>query len=349
MKRNDAHRLRPLAQVAAQLRFSHLRSDTRQRGTWAVAALPRSEQGAPTFWVNICVQDYSSLPTKLEGLSLQFICADGRPRVEKQTNVQGQLEVELPIGEYQVKLVLAQGMPFPAWLDSARALFLPLASRMQKCFSLRPAWLFVCVVVLLLAFGISWWVHHPPSEEVLMALIYSGVNNEVVRGPGALSLRIQHYRPNEEEIADGATLVTGEPYSLQIASLSSGYLYVIQLDSAGRAFWLYPRNETCKESVGTNPVQARASMRIPIAETDALKLGGPAGRERLFAVLANRRWAELENSLVKHRRFQPTLQLKSIESVKGLEDPNARPGPVQTTNGTILQRWFWNRGEGQQY
>jgi len=92
-------------------------------------------------------------------------------------------------------------------------------------------------------------------------------------------------------------------YVLTARPTTPGHLYVFQIDSSGKVFWLFPRNATCDESTGSNPVTP-GRIEIP-GEGRGLMLDDVVGDERLCAVFTNTRWPELEEQLEKAARSEP--------------------------------------------
>lgn len=92
-------------------------------------------------------------------------------------------------------------------------------------------------------------------------------------------------------------------YVLTARPTTPGHLYVFQIDSSGKVFWLFPRNATCDESTGSNPVTP-GRIEIP-GGGRGLMLDDVVGDERLCAVFTNARWPELEEQLEKAARSEP--------------------------------------------
>jgi hypothetical protein len=99
-----------------------------------------------------------------------------------------------------------------------------------------------------------------------------------------------------EAVRDGDPLRSRvDLYVLTARPTTPGHLYVFQIDSSGAVYWLFPRNATCEESTGANPVQP-GRIEIPGAGR-GLMLDDVTGDERVYAVFSNARWPELEERL----------------------------------------------------
>jgi hypothetical protein len=92
-------------------------------------------------------------------------------------------------------------------------------------------------------------------------------------------------------------------YVLTAGPTTPGHLYVFQIDSSGAVYWLFPRNATCEESTGINPV-APGRIEIPGAGR-GLMLDNVTGDERVCAVFSNARWPELEERLAAAASNEP--------------------------------------------
>lgn len=102
-------------------------------------------------------------------------------------------------------------------------------------------------------------------------------------------------------LKDGDSLASGvDDYLLIARPLTTGYLYVFQVDSSQSKEWLFPRNNTSKHSSGSNPVVKKEIIRIPSAEgNQVFYLDKTTGIERIYAVFSATRWFEFEKALSK--------------------------------------------------
>jgi hypothetical protein len=123
--------------------------------------------------------------------------------------------------------------------------------------------------------------------------------------------------PTWIELADGATLRSGEDYFLRAAPMTAGWLYVWQTDSSGKQFWWFPRNETRPDSTGRNPVAAGEEVLLPPGNKGAYRLDAVTGDEHFFVVFCAARWPELEEALRKGGADLP--QVLTARQVQVLE------------------------------
>jgi serine/threonine-protein kinase len=121
---------------------------------------------------------------------------------------------------------------------------------------------------------------------------------------GPLRLRLGLYarragEPGYRPLADGTPLASQvDRYWVGVQPQSEGYLYVFQVDSQGRADWLYPAN-ALEYSSGSNPVKAGQKIQIPPAEKNAFYLDTRTGAEHLYLVFSATRWVALEEALAR--------------------------------------------------
>lgn len=122
-----------------------------------------------------------------------------------------------------------------------------------------------------------------------------------------LSLEILAKRQDSDvlvAVRDGDPLRSAvDRYVLTARPTTPGHLYVVQIDSRGAIFWLFPKNATCDDSTGTNPV-APGRIEIP-GDGRGLVLDDVAGDEHVYVVFANARWPELEKRLAEAARAAP--------------------------------------------
>ena len=103
---------------------------------------------------------------------------------------------------------------------------------------------------------------------------------------------------------DGGSLVSKiDEYLVLAHPMAAGYLYVFQVDTAGKVSWLFPRNEAYPLSCGQNPVPASAWIQIPSQEADqVLYLDERGGVEHVYGVFSATPWTALETALAKASR-----------------------------------------------
>jgi serine/threonine protein kinase len=91
------------------------------------------------------------------------------------------------------------------------------------------------------------------------------------------------------------TLTSGsDEYALAARPATGGFLYVFQIDSSGRAEWLFPRNPASEHSSGSNPVSAGQRVRIPPEPAKVMVLDDVIGIEHVYFVMSAARWPALE-------------------------------------------------------
>ncbi|MDA1277918.1 MAG: DUF4384 domain-containing protein [Verrucomicrobia bacterium] len=100
-------------------------------------------------------------------------------------------------------------------------------------------------------------------------------------------------------VADGDSLRSEiDDYVIVCRPLSDGYLYVFQVDAAGRKDWLFPQNQDSNFSSGTNPVRTGQVIQMPATDGDqVLYLDRTTGVEHIYAVFSAAAWPELEQAL----------------------------------------------------
>ena len=170
-----------------------------------------------------------------------------------------------------------------------------------------------------------------PASDVL-EIAYAGF--PPVAGPRAarpqLRLEIVARRSGAAAFApleDGAMLASEiDDYLILAQGLSPGYLYVFQVDSAGQKSWLFPRNESCAYSSGSNPVAAGQTIQVPSPESHhALYLDARTGIEHVYAVFSATRWPGLEAALARGQRVSagpPGTDVGGEERAPTVQTPN---------------------------
>jgi hypothetical protein len=123
-------------------------------------------------------------------------------------------------------------------------------------------------------------------------------------------------------IANGDSLASViDDYCVLARGLSEGYLYIFQVDSSGKAEWLFPQNNQSKFSVGSNPLMARQTIQIPAADQDRLfYLDKATGIEHVYAVFSATRWTALEDALANPA--PSTSATRSALSDTSIQEPN---------------------------
>lgn len=133
----------------------------------------------------------------------------------------------------------------------------------------------------------------------LLQTVWAGVPPATGSTRPALQFEILAQREGADSLVavqDGDPLRSRvDLYVLTAQPTTPGHLYVFQIDSSGAVYWLFPRNATCEESTGANPVSP-GRIEIP-GSGRGLMLDDVTGDERVCAVFSNARWPELEERL----------------------------------------------------
>jgi len=98
-------------------------------------------------------------------------------------------------------------------------------------------------------------------------------------------------------LTDTSRLRAGDLYHLEVTPRTTGWLYVFQVDAAGKIQWLFPRNSSFRDSQGINPVKADTALRVPSEPAPGYELDDTSGTERIITVMSATRWGELEAAL----------------------------------------------------
>lgn len=163
-----------------------------------------------------------------------------------------------------------------------------------------------------------------PSGNILV-LAYTGEppSPQAQAAKPQLQFKIVAKRSGEVKfvgITNGDSLAsTVDDYCVLARALSDGYLYIFQIDSSGKAEWLFPQNSQSKFSVGSNPLMARQIVQIPPAKADRLfYLDNMTGIEHLYAVFSATRWKALEDALANPSAIRSALTDASVQEPNGL-------------------------------
>lgn len=157
---------------------------------------------------------------------------------------------------------------------------------------------------------------------------------------------------NPSPLAMGGTLRTAaDQYAIHIKTLTEGHLYVIQVDAAGRCFWIYPKNETLPEwSFGANPVSAETPIQLPPGASDSMfVLDSTTGIEHIYAVLSPEPWPELESSLLRLASESDEVRIGEpfrlgLRGIGGIAQTPSSPQPRRYTSERgeplVVEWWF---------
>jgi hypothetical protein len=163
-------------------------------------------------------------------------------------------------------------------------------------------------------------------------------------------------------LADGHRLADGDRYGLVLCPKSDGHLYVMQIDTTGSVYWLFPRNPQSGDelSYGANPVRPGATIDLP-PRGDMYWLNAARGVEHVYVAFAPGAWAELEAALGRTARSgEGDVRPEVARAAIRLRGPGGvvRPGAevdvqrtgggvrVQTANHSaggpalVVERWF---------
>jgi hypothetical protein len=175
-----------------------------------------------------------------------------------------------------------------------------------------------------------------------------------------LQLEILARRHGESDFArleDGDALASQQDdYFLVIRPLSSGFLYIFQLDSVGKKVWLFPRNETSDYSSGANPVVPGKVLQVPSASTNrVLFLDTTVGVEHIYSVFSATPWPEFQQALEHPDASSPSppnekppailLQTAAIRSPIGLATRGV--GGARPKTADVPTSFSVERTEGQ--
>ncbi len=144
----------------------------------------------------------------------------------------------------------------------------------------------------------------------------------------ALEMALEARRRGAREftrLKDGDTLTSRvDDYRVVAKATSPGYLYLFQVDTAGKIDWLFPRNATSPHSYGSNPLVSGQSIQVPSTESGStLYLDSTVGVEHIYAVFSATRWPRLEGALARPLPAGEDLAPPEETSRGVVESPNA--------------------------
>lgn len=182
-----------------------------------------------------------------------------------------------------------------------------------------------------------------PSAADLSAILAGQVPPlpDAAKPPPELGADIVARRAGASEfgrLPDGAELASEvDDYFILVRPLTDGYLYVFQLDAAGRVQWLFPANDTSPYSSGTNPVRTDSTVQVPDGPDRALYLDATEGTESVYVVLSTTSWPELESGLrnaaaSRNEKRAPRREL--LSSSRGVG--GVRRAPATTSPGASM-------------
>ena len=115
-----------------------------------------------------------------------------------------------------------------------------------------------------------------------------------------------------------------DEYIVAARAVTPGWLYVFQVDSAGRVEWLFPKNGASPDySAGANPLAAGQTAQVPSTESRrALTLDRTAGVEHVYFVYAAARWPDLEQALSRPNPPAVAVRGAGGEEGRAVAEPN---------------------------
>jgi hypothetical protein len=197
-----------------------------------------------------------------------------------------------------------------------------------------------------------------PAAEVLRIAYGRAPPVEGANERPTLQMAVLARRSGQTEFSvlhDGDSLASEhDDYFLALRPLSRGYLYVFQVDSAGKKTWLFPKNETSEDSSGSNPVEAARIIQVPSEESNhVLFLDQSTGIEHIYTVFSASRWKELERALERTdgipakpgpEGLGASLVVTTVESRINLL--NRGVAGTRPTTGKILAAFVVDRKDG---
>lgn len=144
-------------------------------------------------------------------------------------------------------------------------------------------------------------------------------------------------------LAKGDSMSQQHDYYFGFQLQSQAYAYIFQIDTKGKVFWVFPKNDTSPEfSVGKNPVNKDDWYHVP--EGYYYKLDNTLGLEHVYMVFSPKRWLELENALreasgnneqMRSARITKSFAGQRIDERRGIgkiHDLVAPPRNIKVTN-----------------
>ena len=152
-----------------------------------------------------------------------------------------------------------------------------------------------------------------------------------------------------QPLTDGSVLTSKDAYRLNLRLDHDCFVYVWQVDSQGKIFWLYPQNPTCDFSSGSNPSLASKGVQLPPGSSDGFELDDTVGIEHLYVAASPTRWENLEQQLLqmankvvtKGKVTEPfALKTRGVKGIRRL--PAGDTDAESSDNETSL----WIEGQG---
>jgi hypothetical protein len=176
--------------------------------------------------------------------------------------------------------------------------------------------------------------------------------------PPILEAGVFYEGPNARlyPVKDGMVLYQADNYRIYFKPNRRAYVYVVQLDSGGSVFRLFPNVEGRWDyRTVANPVGAGVAVWVP--EARFLHLDEKEGREEIYFFASENPIAELEGpGLVSGANLQRTLKLMGVGGSRASTGPvevKTHEGAtvsyetiraiVNTRGDLTYQVWFWHR------
>jgi len=170
---------------------------------------------------------------------------------------------------------------------------------------------------------LSAYLENRPAAKVLEVAYEASPPVPAHYTPPQIELAILARRNGNEgfrALSDGEELVSEvDDYVIALRPYTPGYVYVFQIDSSGKAEWLFPRNDSSKFSSGSNPIVTEQVIQVP--DKRVLFLDQTAGIEHIYTIFAASRWPELEVAL--YRESAVSFLAGSQSKQRSVKEPNA--------------------------
>lgn len=121
--------------------------------------------------------------------------------------------------------------------------------------------------------------------------------------------------PAQYTLQNGSTMTSGDHYRLVMWPNKNCFIYVFQVDSAGKLFMLFPLNDLGLKA--TNPVESDAPYVLP-GKGDAFILDNQTGAEKFFLLAATEKDAVVEELKNYMTQKTPVEQRKQAEMKLGM-------------------------------
>jgi len=145
-------------------------------------------------------------------------------------------------------------------------------------------------------------------------------------------------------VEDGDSLSSlVDEYVIVVRPITSGFLYIYQVDSSGKTEWLFPTNSSSKYSAGANPVLPKQVIHLPASgENHVLFLDKTPGEEKIYAVLSATRWPKLEEALASSQlpNWTKTFQETNAVITRGIGGTRVDNSLADVENAFLVQHVY---------